>query len=117
MSRQQMLERAGAPPDLRLTPEQCERVCAESREAVLELAADGRLIANTPTGSKTGARNARVSADNERVAEHQARSNQANPLRQKHLESVAAESLRSWPRATLVCALDQMVQIQRHTAA
>jgi Uma2 family endonuclease len=44
------------PADLRLTPEQFERVCAENREAVLELAADGQLIAMTPTGGETGAR-------------------------------------------------------------
>ena len=45
------------PPDLRLTPEQFELVCAENRDAVLELAADGRVIAMTPTGSETGLRN------------------------------------------------------------
>jgi Uma2 family endonuclease len=45
------------PPDLRLTPEQFALVCAENREAVLELAADGRVIAMTPTGSETGLRN------------------------------------------------------------
>jgi len=45
------------PPDLRLTPEQFELVCAENREAVLELAADGRVIAMTPTGGETGSRN------------------------------------------------------------
>jgi Uma2 family endonuclease len=48
------------PADLHLTPEQFELVCAENREAVLELAADGRLIAMTPTGSETGARNSRL---------------------------------------------------------
>ena len=48
------------PPDLRLTPEQFALVCAENREAVLELAADGRLITTTPTGSETGARNSRL---------------------------------------------------------
>ena len=48
------------PPDLRLTPEQFELVCTENREAVLELAADGRLISMTPTGSETGARNSRL---------------------------------------------------------
>ena len=41
------------PPDLRLTPEQFELVCAENREAVLELTADGCVIAMTPTGSET----------------------------------------------------------------
>lgn len=45
------------PPDLHLTPEQFELVCAENRDAVLELAADGRVIAMTPTGSETGLRN------------------------------------------------------------
>ncbi|MFM9099831.1 MAG: Uma2 family endonuclease [Cyanobium sp.] len=45
------------PPDLHLTPEQFALVCAENREAVLELAADGRVIAMTPTGSETGSRN------------------------------------------------------------
>jgi Uma2 family endonuclease len=45
------------PHDLRLTPEQFALVCAENRDAVLELAADGRVIAMTPTGSETGARN------------------------------------------------------------
>jgi hypothetical protein len=43
-------------PDLRLTPEQFALVCTENREAVLELAADGRLISMTPVGSETGAR-------------------------------------------------------------
>ena len=48
------------PPDLRLTPEQFELVCAENREAVLELAADGRVIALTPTGSETSGRNSEL---------------------------------------------------------
>jgi len=48
------------PPDLRLTPEQFAQLCAENREAVLELAADGSLILMTPTGSETGARNSRL---------------------------------------------------------
>jgi Uma2 family endonuclease len=33
------------PWDLRLTPEQFERVCQANPDAVLELAADGQLIA------------------------------------------------------------------------
>ena len=45
------------PSGLRLTPEQFELVCAENREAVLELSADGRVIVMTPTGGETGARN------------------------------------------------------------
>ena len=48
------------PLDLRLTPEQFELVCAENRDAVLELGRDGRVIAMTPTGSETGARNSRL---------------------------------------------------------
>jgi Uma2 family endonuclease len=45
------------PPDLRLTPEQFALVCEANPQAVLELAADGQLIAMTPTGGETGARN------------------------------------------------------------
>jgi len=48
------------PRDLRLTPEQFELVCAENRDAVLELAADGRVIAMTPTGSETSGRNSEL---------------------------------------------------------
>lgn len=48
------------PWDLRLTPEQFERVCQANPEAVLELAADGALIAMTPTGGETGSRNSRL---------------------------------------------------------
>jgi Uma2 family endonuclease len=47
-------------PDLRLTPEQFAQLCAENREAVLELAADGSLIVMTPKGSEPGARNSRI---------------------------------------------------------
>ena len=45
------------PPALRLTPEQFALVCEANPEAVLELSADGQLIAMTPTGGETGARN------------------------------------------------------------
>ena len=48
------------PWDLRLTPEQFERVCQANPEAMLELAADGSLIAMTPTGGETGSRNSRL---------------------------------------------------------
>jgi len=41
---------------LRLTPEAFEQLCQANPEAVLELAADGHLIAMTPTGGDTGAR-------------------------------------------------------------
>jgi Uma2 family endonuclease len=45
------------PPDLRLTPEQFEQVCQANPDAVLELTADGTLIAVTPTGGETGSTN------------------------------------------------------------
>jgi Uma2 family endonuclease len=48
------------PPGLKLTPEQFALVCEANPEAVLELAADGQLIAMTPTGGETGRRNARL---------------------------------------------------------
>ena len=48
------------PWDLRLTPEQFERVCQANPEVVLELSAEGQLIAMTPTGGETGARNLRL---------------------------------------------------------
>ena len=48
------------PSGLRLTPDQFALLCAENRDAVLELAADGRVLAMTPTGSETGARNSRL---------------------------------------------------------
>ncbi|MEA5415863.1 Uma2 family endonuclease [Synechococcus sp. BA-132 BA5] len=48
------------PWDLRLTPEQFERVCQANPEAVLELRADGHLIVMTPTGGETGSRNSRL---------------------------------------------------------
>jgi Uma2 family endonuclease len=44
------------PWDLRLTPEQFERVCQVNPEAVLELTDEGHLIVMTPTGGETGAR-------------------------------------------------------------
>lgn len=50
------------PPGLQLTPEQFALVCKANPEAVLELAADGQLIAMTPTGGDTSARNNLLSA-------------------------------------------------------
>ena len=44
------------PADLRLTTEQFELVCTENREAVLKLAANGRVIAMTPSSSETNGR-------------------------------------------------------------
>ena len=48
------------PWTLRLTPEQFELVCQANPDAVLELAADGQLIAMSPTGSETSARNSNL---------------------------------------------------------
>ena len=48
--------------DLRLDPDQFERVCQANPDAVLELSADGQLIATTPAGSETGARNQALGA-------------------------------------------------------
>lgn len=45
---------------LRLTPEQFEQLSQANPEAVLELAADGHLIAMTPTGGETSSRNSRL---------------------------------------------------------
>ena len=45
------------PSVLRLTPEQFELQCAESRDLVLELTDDGLNIATTSTGGETCARN------------------------------------------------------------
>ncbi|TVS02361.1 MAG: Uma2 family endonuclease [Cyanobium sp. PLM2.Bin73] len=50
------------PWHLRLTPEQFEQVCQANPDAVLELAADGQLIAMTPTGGETGQRNLALGA-------------------------------------------------------
>ena len=50
------------PWDLRLNADQFERVCQANPDAVLELSADGHLIAMTPTGSETGARNQALGA-------------------------------------------------------
>ncbi len=45
------------PWDLRLNADLFERVCQANPDVVLELSADGQVIAMTPTGSETGARN------------------------------------------------------------
>ena len=59
------------PADLRLSPEQFARVCEANPEAVLELAADGQLIAMTPTGGDTGRRNSRLIAQLQTWADQQ----------------------------------------------
>jgi Uma2 family endonuclease len=50
------------PWGIRLTPDQFEQVCQANPDAVLELAADGQLIAMTPTGGDTGRRNLTLGA-------------------------------------------------------
>ncbi|MCX5957847.1 MAG: Uma2 family endonuclease [Cyanobacteria bacterium] len=54
------LEHLRLPWDLRLTPDQFERVCQANPDAVLELDADGHLIAMTPTGGETSSRNGEI---------------------------------------------------------
>jgi Uma2 family endonuclease len=56
------------PTNLRLTPEQFALLCAENREAVLELAADGQVLVMTPTGSETGGRNIELAFQLQRFA-------------------------------------------------
>jgi Uma2 family endonuclease len=51
------LEPLVLPPGLKLTPEQFALVCEANPEAVLELTAAGQVIAMTPTGGDTSARN------------------------------------------------------------
>lgn len=52
-----VLEPLALPWNLRLSPEQFALVCQANPDAVLELTADGQLIAMTPTGNETGAHN------------------------------------------------------------
>lgn len=56
------------PSGLRLTPDQFALLCAENRDAVLELTADGRVLAVTPKGSETGGRNSELSFQLQRFA-------------------------------------------------
>jgi Uma2 family endonuclease len=56
------------PPALRLTPVQFALLCAENREAVLELASDGQVLAMTSTGSETGGRNIEMAFQLQRFA-------------------------------------------------
>jgi len=51
-----------------LTPDQFEQVCQANPDAVLELAANGQLIAMTPTGCDTGQRNQTLGAHPNLVA-------------------------------------------------
>jgi len=56
---------AGLPPrrlplELQLTPEPFALVCDANPVAVLELAADGRLITLAPTGGESNHRNSRL---------------------------------------------------------
>lgn len=86
------------PWDLRLTPEQFERVCQANPEAVLELAADGQLISLIPTGGETGARCLRLG---QRLLPlgRWARCRCLDRLRQLH-RLPACRWLRTQPRST-----------------
>ncbi|MEB3168177.1 MAG: Uma2 family endonuclease [Synechococcaceae cyanobacterium] len=59
------------PLDLRFSPEQFALICKANPEAVLELAADGQLIAMTPTGGDTSMRNTRLLTRMQTWAERQ----------------------------------------------
>jgi Uma2 family endonuclease len=87
------------PPDRRLTPEQLELVCAENREAVLELAADGRVIALTP--SDEGPRG--VSAWRAKMAAYQANGARLGWLLLPHEQAVEA-----WPSSGPPRRLEQL---------
>ncbi|MCS5692882.1 Uma2 family endonuclease [Cyanobium sp. FGCU-6] len=56
------------PSDMRLTPVQFALLCAENRDAVLELASDGQVREMTPTGSETGGRNIELAFQLQRFA-------------------------------------------------
>ena len=56
------LEPLVLPPGLKLSQEQFALVCEANPEAVLELTAAGQVIAMTPTGGDTSARNNLLSA-------------------------------------------------------
>jgi Uma2 family endonuclease len=56
------------PLGLRLTPAQFALLCAENREAVLELASDGQVRSMTPTGSETGGRSIELAFQLQRFA-------------------------------------------------
>jgi Uma2 family endonuclease len=66
--RNRLLEPLRFPSDMRLTPVQFALLCAENREAVLELASDGQVLAMTPTGSETGGRNIELAFQLQRFA-------------------------------------------------
>jgi Uma2 family endonuclease len=53
---------------MRLTLVQFALLCAENREAVLELASDGQVLVMTPTGSETGGRNIELAFQLQRFA-------------------------------------------------
>ena len=59
------------PSDLRLTPDQFALVCAENRDSVLELTANGRVLVMTPTGSETGSRSGELFFQLKLFAQHQ----------------------------------------------
>lgn len=89
------------PWDLRLTPEQFERVCQANPDAVLELAADGTLIAMTPTGGETGSRNSPLrifdSSTGFRLADGSVLSPDASLVREERWQALSPEQRRGFP--------------------
>lgn len=103
------------PPDLKLSPEQFARVCDANPEAVLELAADGQLIAMPPTGGDTGRRNSRLiarlqtwadqqggwevfdSSTGFRLADGSVLSPDASAVRLESWQALTSEERRSFP--------------------
>jgi len=103
------------PLDLRLTPEQFELVCQANPEAVLELTADGQLIAMPPTGGDTGARNSLLitrlqiwalgqgtwkvfdSSSGFRLSDGSVLSPDASLVRQERWQALSPEQRRGYP--------------------
>ncbi len=112
----QDLEPLRLPWDLRLSPDQFERVCQTNPDAVLELAADGTLIAMTPTGGETGCRNSQLviqlalavqraaqplrifdSSSGFRLADGSVLSPDASLLREERWQALSPEQRRGFP--------------------
>ena len=91
------LEPLRLPWDLRLTPEQFERVCQANPEAVLELDAAGHVIAMTPTGGETGARNLRLGQRLLLWADGSVLSPDAALVRLDRWQALTAEERRGFP--------------------
>ena len=110
------LEPLQLPWGIRLTPDQFELVCQANPDAVLELAANGQLIAMTPTGGETGQRNQTLgaclwlaarqsglplklfdSSTGFRLPDGSVLSPDVSLVRQEHWEALSPEQRRSVP--------------------